>query len=598
LRITFLGHAGLHIETANATILCDPWLGGPAYYGSWWPFPDNDGIDVEPLRRPTYLYISHLHQDHFCAEFLREHIWKDAVVLLPDYPLDSLRTELERVGFERFMETASGEPIEVDGLRLTIPTMVSPADGPIGDSGLLVEEGAVKVFNQNDSRPVHGLDELGHVDLHCLQYSGAMGYPFLQGYPERMRLALGRRKREVGMARARRFVEQVGADRFWPTSGPACFLDPTLYWLNDLGHDDGNVFPDQRRFLDYMRRYGHTQGELVVPGSMAEITHRGVRITHSTSTERIDELFSAHGKRRYLAEYWERKRPEMECREVSLPRQRVDVARTLASWWEPLLVEADVLCAGVNGRLGIDFDDGLDGVVVDFRERRVRPWTRDGEPTVEHHFRFPRPLVEDCVARHRENWSTDLLLSFRFQERSAGAFNKYLFAFLSALSPERIGYVERFYREEAHARDAAGQPFFHMEVGGREHVVQQRCPHASADLGRFLEYDEELDTLTCTLHGWRWDRGGTCLTADGHPLYVRPVDQPGVPEARPASRATVRRQCADCSFLRSSARTPPRGQAYGEEIARPPSMDASDETSQELRSRLSDDGNERRGADW
>jgi UDP-MurNAc hydroxylase len=160
---------------------------------------------------------------------------------------------------------------------------------------------------------------------------------------------------------------------------------------------------------------------------------------------------------------------------------------------------------------------------------------------VAHHFTFPRALVADCVLGRRENWSTDLLLSFRFKERSTGPYNKYLFAFLSALSEERIRYVEDFYRREVHSAGGAGQPFFHMDLGGRKHIVQQRCPHASADLQRFLELDEATGTLTCTLHGWRWRRDGTCETADGHPLYVRPVE-----EMEPA--ADIRRQCADCAY--------------------------------------------------
>jgi UDP-MurNAc hydroxylase len=40
MRITFLGHAGLHIETRFGSILCDPWK-NPAYFDSWFVFPDN-----------------------------------------------------------------------------------------------------------------------------------------------------------------------------------------------------------------------------------------------------------------------------------------------------------------------------------------------------------------------------------------------------------------------------------------------------------------------------------------------------------------------------------------------------------------------------
>jgi UDP-MurNAc hydroxylase len=225
----------------------------------------------------------------------------------------------------------------------------------------------------------------------------------------------------------------------------------------------------------------------------------------------------------------------------------VNLAEELRTWWEPLLANADVLCAGVNGRMAIDFEDAPedapdDALVVDFQERTVRPWRRDRDDDVAHHFTFPRALVVDSVLGRREDWNTDLLLSFRFQERSKGPFNKYLFAFLSALSQERIAYVEDFYRREAHCLEGGQGSFFQMNLDGRPHVVQRLCPHGAGagSLDKFLVYDGETDILTCTLHGWQWRRDGTCLTADGHPLYVRP--------------ANVALQCSDCTYrLRAPA---------------------------------------------
>ena len=66
MRITFLGHAGLFVQTRHGSVLCDPWF-TPAYFGSWFPFPRNDDLRVDGLASPDYLYISHLHRDHFEA---------------------------------------------------------------------------------------------------------------------------------------------------------------------------------------------------------------------------------------------------------------------------------------------------------------------------------------------------------------------------------------------------------------------------------------------------------------------------------------------------------------------------------------------------
>ena len=49
MRATSIGHAGILIETAAGSILCDPWF-VPAFFGSWFPFPRNDQLERRPAR--------------------------------------------------------------------------------------------------------------------------------------------------------------------------------------------------------------------------------------------------------------------------------------------------------------------------------------------------------------------------------------------------------------------------------------------------------------------------------------------------------------------------------------------------------------------
>jgi UDP-MurNAc hydroxylase len=218
VKITFLGQAGLFIETRRGSVLRDPWF-NPAYYASWFPFPSNEEVNLEKLARPTYLYISHLHYDHFDPDFLREHVWKEATVLLPDYPLPLLERSLREVGFTKFMQTKNCQPVEVDGLRFMIMALVAPNDGAIGDSSLVVDDGETRILNQNDSRPVdlELLASFGPYDAHFLQYSGATWYPHVYHFPEKMMQALGRKKRENEMARALRYTQVIGASFVFPS---------------------------------------------------------------------------------------------------------------------------------------------------------------------------------------------------------------------------------------------------------------------------------------------------------------------------------------------------------------------------------------------
>lgn len=80
MNITSFGHAGLFVETSRETILCDPWANA-AYLGTWYPFPDNEWLDWAAFINPDYLYVSHLHQDHF-DPLLLSTLGKKQLVLL------------------------------------------------------------------------------------------------------------------------------------------------------------------------------------------------------------------------------------------------------------------------------------------------------------------------------------------------------------------------------------------------------------------------------------------------------------------------------------------------------------------------------------
>ena len=93
MRATSLGHAGILIESDHGSIVCDPWF-VPAFLGSWFPFPRNDRLDDDLLARiegADFLYVSHLHGDHWDEPWLRAHLPRDIGVLLPGYPTPRAR---------------------------------------------------------------------------------------------------------------------------------------------------------------------------------------------------------------------------------------------------------------------------------------------------------------------------------------------------------------------------------------------------------------------------------------------------------------------------------------------------------------------------
>jgi UDP-MurNAc hydroxylase len=519
VRITSTGHAGLFIETTHGSILCDPWR-SPAYFASWFVFPDNREVDFAALR-PDYLYVSHLHRDHFDAEVLGRFVPKTTTVLLPEFPTDDLRDRLTDLGFRSFVQTVHEEPLELDGLRLQISVMTSPADGPLGDSALAVDDGEVRVFNQNDARP-RELDRIlafGPYDGHFLQYSGAIWWPVVYDLAPATKRALGIRKRENGMARALRFAESVGAAFVFPNSGPAAFLDDELFGYNDFDDAEDNPFPDQTVFLRYLSEHGHDNGRLLIPGSAAELraqaraggTSREVRceITHPMADP---ETTIFGDKRKYLEAYAERERPRIAALRAGWPPYEGDLTTALAEWWDPLLALADRIGPGVGVPVLLELGD--EKIVVDFGTRRVRLWA--GEEC-RYRFSMAHELVEALVATHEVDWVNSLFLSLRFRAARRGAYNEFIYTFFKCLAPDRLEYAEGWYAEQEAPGDL-------VRIG--DYLVQRRCPHLKADLARFGEVHDGV--LQCGMHGWRFDlETGKCLTAEGHPLTAIRVEEAG-----------------------------------------------------------------------
>ncbi len=518
LRITGTGHAGMLISTDAGSILCDPWV-NPAYFASWFPFPDNSGLDWDALGSCDYLYISHLHRDHFDAENLRRHVSKKATVLLPEYPTHDLENELRQLGFTSFLRTRTDEPVELDGgLRVMIQALVSPTDGPIGDSSLWVEYQDVRLLNQNDARPrdLSVFAQLGHVHAHLLQFSGAIWYPMVYELPEAAKRAFGKQKRERQLDRTMRYIEELCADWVFPIAGPPCFLDDDLWLNNDFGSDDGSIFPDQQEFIDHYARLGHHNGVILLPGTVADVTAGGCAVEQPVPDVR--EFFA--GKESYLRDFQRRARPVIEAQRASWRHPGIDVLAELHNRIQPLMAASEHIAEGIGGpvRLDLTDDEGTvaESIVFDFPAREIRSAVEGDK--VRYRFQTRRTLVEHLLHTNEMDWVNSLFLSCRFTAARIGQYNEFVYAFFKCLNEERLNYAEAWYAEQERASEDES-----IVVDGWE--VQRHCPHLKANLTRFARVDD--DVLTCQMHGWRFDLPtGRCLTSAGHTIRANRVDQP------------------------------------------------------------------------
>ncbi|MFZ9868075.1 MAG: (2Fe-2S)-binding protein, partial [Ilumatobacteraceae bacterium] len=229
---------------------------------------------------------------------------KDVIVLLPGFPTRELERQLSRLGFHRFVRTTNGAEVELTaGLSVAIHIESSISDGPGGDSALIVSDGTTRLLNQNDCRigDLASLISHGPIDLHYLQFSGAIWYPMVYDMPIENKRALATSKVESQFARAEKYVESVGARVVLPSAGPPCFLDEDLFHLNMIEPSDVSIFPDQAAFIDRLRKRGVRNPTLNVPGTCVGVSPHEFTVTHPGSFESVMEPFT--NKKSYLRQY-------------------------------------------------------------------------------------------------------------------------------------------------------------------------------------------------------------------------------------------------------------------------------------------------------
>ena len=290
MRITGLGHAGMFIETAGGSILCDPVI-GPTFFGSWFPFPDNRALEWERFGNADFLYVSHRHRDHFDPALMNRYVPKGIKVLLPDYPTDELETDLRALGYDNIIYTRAGVPLDFGDLRLMVTPLRAPSDGPIGDSSLSVDDGTASILNQNDSHPLDLEKLLGFSkpDAYFTQVSGAIWWPMVYDLPQDAKQNFARLKRDAQNKRAMYYVEKVDAEHVFPMAGPPMFLRDELFKYNGYGRDGDSIFTDQRQFLAHMAEQRPAQkGYEFLPGTVVEVNGSELSVTQTLYSARRD----------------------------------------------------------------------------------------------------------------------------------------------------------------------------------------------------------------------------------------------------------------------------------------------------------------------
>ena len=465
---------------------------------------------------PDYLYISHLHRDHFDPEWLARHVDKRRPGAAPGVRRRSPRRgSCDALGFHDFVRTKHGEPLDLDGLARHDPR----DDLARRRSARRLRDRARRRLGpgaQPERRPARRSRRAPRARPVRRAAAPVLGRDLV---PDRLRLP----RRGEGAARARQAHRRDGRARSatsrrstpptcFPCAGPPCFLDADLFALNDLDRDPANIFPDQTGVPRPARaRTASTAAHLIVPGSVVELDGGECTVTHPDATTPTRPRRSPTSAR--TSSSTSATGPAGSTRErAAWARPGHDLVAELAAWFEPLLERAPITSAGVAGNVVLDVGDPDANVCIDFVESEVRVWR--GEPYV-YKVDVDRALDRDARRRPRRGLgqlAVPLVPVHRAPRRPVQRVRDDVLQ--GALA--RAHRLRRAVPPRPRARRT--DEFFERD-GWR---IERWCPHRQADLTRFGEIADGV--LTCSLHHWRFDlETGRCLTSDDRHLRCERV---------------------------------------------------------------------------
>lgn len=260
MRIRYVGHATLSIETGNCTIVTDPWTNGPAFCKTWYIFP-KPVKDALP-KRIDYILISHGHEDHLHEPTL-ELLPKAATVFYPYFWYSNSRNHFSSLGFKRSYEAVTDKRYRLE--EDVYVTFI----GHNLDSIVVVEAGGKVLVNVNDALHAYDLPAIEYFTSHIKRKWSNIDYVFCgfggaSNFPNTIHLP-GKNDIDVAAAREllylRNFCEIVS--RLEPKIGVPfaadfVLLSPEHRWINQTRIPRGKIAEI------YQKEYRRAGSETVV----------------------------------------------------------------------------------------------------------------------------------------------------------------------------------------------------------------------------------------------------------------------------------------------------------------------------------------------
>lgn len=363
MKIEYISHACLLIDTGDVRIATDPWFAGPAYSQQWYVFPKP--VNAAAVDSADVIAISHGHEDHYHAKTLRSLANKSARVFYPYSWFGGAKEFVESLGFAKVAEAVTWRKYRL-GANTSITYV---ANGH--DHIMVIESGGEVLVNVNDalhSESVATIDffvaainrRWPQIDVLFCGFGGASYFP-------NMLHVEGKDDQRVGAVR-----EQLFAHNFCrvvaglkprlavPFAADFALLAPADRWINEIR------FP-RSRLKEYFDRYFASPareqqiavmypGDCLNNGELQPASPYRARLRNGELTYLIDEQYADEIARKQHPECLPDARIEELMDEL---RAHIDSrVATFGSAINALKFCINVADAADDGSFNVEFENG------------------------------------------------------------------------------------------------------------------------------------------------------------------------------------------------------------------------------------------------
>lgn len=194
MKVEFITNASFLFTLSDGiTILADPWYTEGIYHGTMFNYPPFDSEEKKRYLslKPDYIYISHIHGDHFDGPTLAN-FDKNTPIIIGRFPTPALTSGLKFLGFKNIIEYDFDRTLPLGDHLICIYQQFSGSSDDLGndtgipvDSSIFIEDvdGSSCFFAvDNPMQERHATlikERHGEIDMAILAYSGASIYPFV-----------------------------------------------------------------------------------------------------------------------------------------------------------------------------------------------------------------------------------------------------------------------------------------------------------------------------------------------------------------------------------------------------------------------------------